>query len=181
GEPDGEEPRAPLVDPHVQVEGRGAVRPLAVGPRGRGGGVRERRAARAGGEHDVPQPQVREGAQQHAGGGGRGGHESSFVTARRRASHRSVIPAAAAASAARASRAGSGSGRRTARRPPTGRRGSATTSSARSRAVASPHAYGSSGRAAASASPCASPTEVSRADETTTGTPTRSASSRQAR
>ena len=47
--------------------------------------------------------------------------------------------------------------------------------------VSSPHAYGSSGSAAASATPARRPIEVSSALDTTTGSPIRSAISRQAR
>ncbi|WP_231979235.1 hypothetical protein [Tessaracoccus coleopterorum] len=64
-------------------------------------------------------------------------------------------------------------------RPSTGRSGSTTTSEASSRCVSRPQAYGRSGRAAASATPAARPTEVSTADDTTTGMPSSAASSRQ--
>ena len=55
--------------------------------------------------------------------------------------------------------------------PPSGTSGAAVTSAAISPTVASPQAYGSSGSAAASATPAAIPTDVSSALETTTGSP----------
>ena len=70
---------------------------------------------------------------------------------------------------------------RTGSRPSTATSGSSTRSSLSSRTVFSPHAYGSSGRAAANATPAAIPTEVSRALDTTTGSPISAAIARQAR
>ena len=57
-------------------------------------------------------------------------------------------------------------------KPSTGVRPADATSAVSRLAVPRPQAYGNSGSAAASASPAASPTELSTADDTTTGRPT---------
>ena len=75
----------------------------------------------------------------------------------------------------------SGSGRRTGSSPSTGSSGVLVTSSVNSATVARPQANGSSGRAAASATPAAMPTELSSAEETTHGRPCASATSSAAR
>ena len=70
---------------------------------------------------------------------------------------------------------------RTGIRPAVAINGASVRSAVSSRTVLSPQAYGSSGRAAAKATPAAMPIEVSSALDTTTGSPICSATVRQAR
>src|SRR5690606_10027006 len=164
-----------LVDPHVH--------PQPSRPLGRGQRVGERRGAGAGCEHDVLHAvrderghdlARRERARVLGGGHGR----PPAATARTRSYQRRWVSPSARI-AARASVLGAT--RRTGRKPCTGSSGSSVTSRSNSCTVASPHAYGSSGSAAASATPAAMPTELSSADDTTTGSPVSSATRSAAR
>ena len=66
-ETDREERGRPLVDPHVQAQAGAPVGPLVVGTGGVRERVRQRRAAGAGGEHDVLDAQGGEGLDEHPG------------------------------------------------------------------------------------------------------------------
>src|SRR5579875_372860 len=176
GKAEREKRRGTLVDTHV--EPKAATLREAEERHGQG------RVAGAGGNYGIGEPAADQlVGERHA--------------ERRRRVHRTAQPPgtsprtlAAAATRSRhgagsashcASRRGSAGGRRTGTSPPAAASGEAVTSPASRLIVPSPHAYGSSGSTAASATPAASPTEVSTALDTTTGRPHPSATASAAR
>src|SRR5699024_4615755 len=148
---------------------------------GAGERVGKRGAAGTGAEHDalhaVEDERVHEGSGGlggRVGGAGHGWLRSSSTSRRtrvRRSFQRWVVPGSAAVRSRSGRREIAPAGR-TGRDPPSGTRGRAAVSVVKRLIVASPQAKGSSGSAAASATPAAIPTEDSSAEETTAGRPT---------
>ena len=167
GQPERQEGRRPLVDAHVQ--------PQPAGPLGGGQRQGDRRRPGARREDGVGDPAA-DAARRPARGrtrwrGSRGGHRGE-PGAPARLGHRV---------GGRRRRAGRARGAAPAARRRPAAAACCETSSVNSATVARPQANGSSGSAAASATPAAMPTEVSSAEETTHGRPCASATRSAAR